>query len=123
MKIKQSHLSMLKKLSNGTKELRSLTHGNDVSQMSGHYERYLQEMQALGLVVQLGDSWSLTNHGREKLQGEKKNVATAKIADWKEREVYRGEDLRDLANRPCAYDAFKLPSLMNGVRVYPKGVV
>lgn len=123
MKIKNNHMTMLKKLSNGGKELRSLTHGNDVSQMSLHYQRYLEEMQALGLVVQLGDTWSLTNAGREKLQGEKKNVATAKIANWKEREVYKGEDLRDLANRPCAYDAFKLPSLMNGVRVYPKGVV
>lgn len=123
MKIKQSHLSMLKKLSNGGKELRSLTHGNDVSQMSGHYERYLQEMQALGLVVQLGDSWSLTNAGREKLQGEKKNVATGKIADWRERPIYDGSDLRDLTNRRFAYDAFKLPSLMNGVRVYPNGVV
>jgi hypothetical protein len=51
-----------------------------------------------------------------------RNAATSANVDWKY-STYTCPELGQTCLRPGAYDAFKLPSLMQGVLVYPREAV
>ena len=56
-----------------------------------------------------------------KPRAREKNEALPPSMDMFERPDYEGKELHDYEGRPGAMDAYRLPSLINGQRVYPKG--
>lgn len=120
MKIKQSHRTTLKRITEPRLE-KQLTEG-DQSQLALHTVNYLHQCQALGLCVKIGDTWSLTNAGREAIKVEK-SAKVDRICAFSVTEKYTGEDLRQLANRRGAYDFLNCPSLIGGKRFYRKDAV
>lgn len=117
MKLKLNHKAILKRITEPRLE-KQLTEG-DQSQLALHTVRYLEECQALGYCVKIGDTWQLTNAGREAIAVQK--VAKVdRICAFSVKERYMGEDLRQLANRRGAYDFLNCPSLIGGKLVYRK---
>ena len=121
--MKQSHKATLKRLANGSRTELELTTG-DFAETAGtlHLLRYLDECQSLGYCVKIGDTWSLTNSGREAIKVEKA-AKIDRICGLSMTEHYKGEDLRQLADRVGAYQFLSCPSLINGNRVYRKDAV
>ena len=76
MKLRNAHKDMLKRLAYGPKSTRSFTHGDTGnSQLSVHFQRYLEEMAQAGLVVVISqhgeDLWHITEHGRKAMEAPK----------------------------------------------------
>lgn len=121
MKIKQSHKAVLKRLAIGPRAEKDLTHGGDLDLGNAalHIVRNLEEAQALGLCVKIGEDWHLTGSGREALdvapvQSVKRICAMSMTA------TYDGKELRQLGNRTHAYDFLDIPSLMHDGLHYRK---
>lgn len=119
--MKQAHKSVLKRLINGPREEKTLTHGGDqdLGNAAIHIVRNLEDAQALGLCVKIGETWYLTNGGREALNV-KAEAKVLRICAMSMTERYDGADLRRLANRPGAYNFIDLPSRMHFGLVYRK---
>lgn len=108
----------------------------------------LQQLQARGLVRQLTpqmqglplpadperarqqaanhSTWELTTHGRQVLRGydADNHPTVARPRDtstWATNRTYTGQELRPFTGRPGAMDAHRLPSLISGKLVPPKG--
>jgi len=120
--MKQNHKSVLKRLINGPRDEKSLTHGGDLDLGNAalHVVRSLNEAQALGYCVKVGEEWMLTNAGKTALKVEKPAFNKTRITSWSVGGVYKGEDLRRLANRPGCYDFLEIPSRMHFGLVYRK---
>lgn len=119
--MKQSHKTVLKRLSNGERTELELTTGEvSATAHAQHTLRYLSEAQQLGFCVKVGDAWTLTNAGRQALNVKPVAKQTAKITSWGMKEYYKGEDLRRLANRAGCYDFLDLPSRMHDGLHYRK---
>lgn len=122
MKLKQNHKAILKRLSNGPRTELEITTGQiDQTAHALHSIRYLNETQALGLCVKIGDAWSLTNDGRKAI-AENSNPAfkNTRICGLSIKETYDGKELRQLGNRNGAYDFLNVPSRMHFGLVYRK---
>jgi hypothetical protein len=119
--MKQNHKSVLKRLINGPRDEKSLTHGGDLDLGNAalHVIRNLEESQALGYCVKVGEEWMLTNAGKTALNVKAEPKQT-RITSWSVGGVYKGEDLRRLANRPGCYEFLNIPSRMHFGLVYRK---
>lgn len=116
--IKNHHKATLKRLVNGSRTENELTTGDmNETQHAKHTVNRLEDCQVLGYCVKIGDEWHLTDAGREVIET-KAEKASKRITSWSVGGVYDGWDLRDLANRPNAYDYRKCPSIINGERVF-----
>ena len=122
--MKQNHKSVLKRLINGPREEKSLTHGGDLDLGNSaiHAVRNLEESQALGLCVKIGEEWMLTQGGKTALNVKAEPKQT-RICGLTMTETYNGAELRQLGNRKNAYDFLNIPSLMHFGRVYRKDAV
>jgi len=121
MKLKQNHKAILKRLSNGPRTELEITTGQiDQTAHALHSIRYLEETQALGLCVKIGDAWSLTNDGRKAIEAKEVEKATKRICGLTMTETYNGAELRQLGNRPGAYSFLNVPSRMHFGLVYRK---
>jgi len=124
MKLKQNHKAILKRLSNGPRTELEITTGQiDQTAHALHSIRYLEETQALGLCVKIGDAWSLTNDGRKAIEAKEVEKATKRICGLTMTERYDGKELRQLGNRPGAYEFLNIPSRMHFGLVYRKDAV
>ena len=121
MELRMPHRNMLKRLENFPTQLKTFTHGDtNNSQMSVHFERYLNELQNWGLVININDVWHITGFGLAALHEKKDRVTPARIASGTTTESYDGKDLRNTCGRKGAYDFLKYPSKIGGTMVYPK---
>jgi hypothetical protein len=122
--MKQNIKATLKKLSAGPRTEKSMTHGDmDLGNTAVHIIRNLNDGQAQGYCVMIGEHWHLTDAGRKAL--DKKPVSTGKdrICAMSTKEKYDGAELRQLGNRPGAYSFLNVPSLMHFGRVYRKDAI
>jgi hypothetical protein len=121
MKLKQNHKAILKRLSNGPRTELEITTGQiDQTAHALHSIRYLEETQALGLCVKIGDAWSLTNDGRKAIETKDVEKATKRICGLTMTEKYDGKELRQLGNRVGAYNFLSVPSRMHDGLHYRK---
>lgn len=122
--MKQNHKSVLKRLINGPRDEKSLTHGGDLDLGNAaiHTVRNLEESQALGLCVKIDEEWMLTQGGKAALNVKAEQKQT-RICAMSTTEKYDGAELRQLGNRKNAYDFLNIPSLMHFGRVYRKDAV
>lgn len=114
--------STLKRLINGPRTEKELTTG-DASETShaNHTIRRLNDAEQQGYCVYVNEAWMLTQSGRDALAKKKETRFTeGRICAGTATGVYDGSDLRQLANRPGAYDALNVPSLYHFGRVYRK---
>lgn len=118
MKLSHGHKSILNRLSKGGRTSKSFTNMDTVtSQLSIHFVRYLDDMQRLGLVVEINDQWHLTQSGREAIHDSREKV---KCPSWVGKGIYEGEELKSRVARRGAYDFLKYPSRMGDLRVFVK---
>jgi hypothetical protein len=122
--MKQNHKSVLKRLINGSRDEKSLTHGGDqdLGNAALHIIRSLNEAQALGLCVKIGEEWMLTQGGKAALNV-KAEPKVQRICGLTMTERYDGKELRQLGNRPGAYNFINIPSRMHFGLVYRKDAV
>jgi len=121
MKLKQNHKAILKRLSNGPRTELEITTGQiDQTAHALHSIRNLNEAQALGLCVKIGDAWSLTNSGRAAIEAKDAEKATKRICAYSMTERYDGKELRQLGNRVGAYNFLNVPSRMHDGLHYRK---
>lgn len=119
MKLKQNHKAILKRLSNGPRTELEITTGQiDQTAHALHSIRNLNEAQALGLCVKIGDAWSLTNDGRKAIEAKEAEKATKRICAYSMTERYDGKELKQLGNRVGAYEFLNIPSRFFDTRVY-----
>lgn len=114
--------STLKRLINGPRTEKELTCG-DAAETShaNHTIRRLNEAEQQGFCVYVNETWQLTNAGRMALEAKKEpKFKEGRICAGTATGTYSGHDLRQLANRPGAYDALNVPSLYHFGRVYRK---
>jgi len=124
MKLKQNHKAILKRLSNGPRTELEITTGQiDQTAHALHSIRNLNEAQAFGLCVKIGDAWSLTNDGRKAIEAKEVEKETKRICAMSTTEKYDGAELRQLGNRNGAYDFLNVPSRMHFGLVYRKDAV
>jgi len=118
MKLSHGHKSLLIRLSGGGRTSKSFTNMDTVnSQLSIHFVRYLADMQRLGLVVEIGDEWHLTQSGREAIHDSREKV---KAPSWVGVGIYEGDELKSRVIRSGAYDFLKYPSRFGDLRVFVK---
>ena len=118
MKLTHGHKSLLQRLSGGGRSAKSFTNMDTVnSQLSIHFVRYLADMQRMGLVVEIGQSWHLTKSGREALQNKAEKVQSP---SWVGSGVYDGAELKSRVARVGAYDFLQYPSRIGDLRVFLK---
>jgi hypothetical protein len=122
--MKQNHKNVLKRLINGPRDEKSLTHGGDLDLGNAaiHTVRNLEESQALGLCVKIGEEWMLTQGGKTALNV-KAEPKVLRICGLTMTERYDGKELRQLGNRPRAYEFLNIPSRMHFGLVYRKDAV
>ena len=108
MKLSHGHKSLLVRLAGGGRTSKSFTNMDTVnSQLSVHFVRYLDDMQRLGLVVEIGEEWHLTQSGREAIHDSRVKV---KAPSWVGVGIYEGDELKSRVSRRGAYDFLKYPS-------------
>lgn len=119
--MKQNHKSVLKRLINGPREEKSLTNGGDLDLGNAalHIVRNLEESQALGYCVKVGEEWMLTQGGKSALNVKSEPKQT-RICALSMTEKYDGHELRQLGNRVGAYDFLNVPSRMHDGLHYRK---
>jgi len=119
MKLSHSQAALLKRLTNGPKDLKMFSHGDTGnSQMSFHYPRYLKEMEEAGYVYEENELWYITKIGSEYLQRQADTTASGqKFTTWKTNDFYDGKELLNSHTRSGCYDFQKHPSLMYGNKV------
>jgi hypothetical protein len=113
--------STLKRLINGPRTEKELTTGSAVeTSHAGHTIRRLYEAQQQGYCISDGETWMLTQAGRNALAEKKVQKITGRICASSTKEAYDGHELKRLSYRPHAYDAFDLPSRYHFGMVYRK---
>lgn len=114
--------STLKRLLNGPRTEKELTTGDAAETAhAGHTIRRLNDGEQQGFCVFIGEHWHLTQSGRDALATKKEpKFKEGRICAGTATGVYDGSDLRRLANRAGAYDAFDLPSRYHFGLVYRK---
>ena len=121
MILKNHHKDLLNRLSYGSRNHKSFTHGDVNSQLSIHYDRYLREMEQHGLVVSIeskGDIvWHITNHGRVAIEGKKFKPSKDRICAGTTVGLYDGKELTRTCLRKGAYDYMDCQSLIGGKMV------
>jgi len=116
MKLSHGHKSLLQRLSGGGRTSKSFTNMDTVnSQLSVHFVRYLADMQRVGLVVEIGGQWHLTQSGRDALRNDKDLV---KAPSWVGTGIYDGAELKSRVARAGAYDFLQYPSRFGDVRKF-----
>lgn len=127
MILKNHHKDLLNRLSYGSRNHKSFTHGDVNSQLSIHYDRYLREMEQHGLVVSIeskGDIvWHITNHGRVAIEGKKFKPSKDRICAGTTVGLYDGKELTRTCFRPGAYDYMDCQSLIGGKMVPFRGAL
>lgn len=127
MILKNHHKDLLNRLSYGSRNHKSFTHGDVNSQLAIHYDRYLREMEQHGLVVSIeskGDIvWHITNHGRVAIEGKKFKPSKDRICAGTTVGLYDGKELTRTCFRPGAYDYMDCPSLIGGKMVPFRGAL
>lgn len=114
--------STLKRLINGPRTEKELTTG-DAAETShaNHTLRRLNEGEQQGYCVYVNDAWHLTEAGRAALATKKEQkFKEGRICAGTANGTYSGMDLRQLANRPNAYQFLDIPSRMHYGLVYRK---
>lgn len=127
MTLRNAYKDLLKRLENGPKTTKHFTHNStDHSHMSVHFERYLFEMERIGLVVAIEKNndilWHISEHGRKALANKPVLTPVRKIVAGTSEGIYDGKELLNTCMRPGAYDFLKYPSKFDQRLVYPKGV-
>ena len=110
--------STLKRLSNGPRTEKELTHA---VANQGAIIRNLYDAQNGGFCIGIGEHWHLTNLGRAALEAKKEpRSKEGRICAGTANGIYAGSDLRRVANRPGCYNFLDVPSLMHYGRIYRK---
>lgn len=122
MKLTLQHHILLNRLTNGPKEIKFFSHGDQNSHLGRHYEKWLPDLALHGYVVEIEDKWHITNAGRKALENKYKPTKT-KISNGTTHELYDGKELSVRVERKGAYDFLKYPSVYSDNRVFPKGAV
>lgn len=125
MKLRQPHRDMLKRLENGPKTTKHFTHNSaEQSHMAVHFERYLFEMERIGLVVAIEKNndilWHISEHGRKALAEKPKLTPPRKLVAGTVEGIYDGRELTMTCHRPGAYDFLSYPSKFNDRLSYPR---
>lgn len=127
MILKNHHKDLLNRLSYGSRNHKSFTHGDVNSQLSIHYDRYLREMEQHGFVVSIeskGDIvWHITNHGRVAIEGKKFKPTKDRICAGTTVGLYDGKELTRTCLRQGAYDYMDCQSLIGGKMVPFRGAL
>lgn len=118
MKLTPRQRQTLLYLDQSPRRLRDFTHGVDVKPSEDFWFSHLQELEAQGLAYRLGDSYHITQYGKD-LINVQPSRATPRVVIGEG--VYKGEELMQ-SHRPGSGDFLKCPSLMNGQRFYRKGM-
>lgn len=120
MHIRIPQMNILKRLEKGPRTLNSFSHNNEGAHLSVHFERYLNELQSGGYVVEIQDLWHITHSGLAALREKVARKAYERISAGTTKELYDGAELRDTCMRPGAYDFLACPSRMGDEFVYRK---
>lgn len=116
MRLKQNHRAALNKLANGPRTEMSLTHGSEgLGNSAIHMVRNLEECQALGYCVKIGDDWRLTNDGRIAINTKKQS--TYNNDSLYDRAIYVPSTFNPELQRPGCMDYKKYPSMVCGALI------
>lgn len=120
MHLRIPQLNILKRLEKGPRTLRSFSHQDENAHLAVHFERYLNELQAGGYVVEIQENWHITHSGLAALREKVARKAYERITAGTTQGTYDGSDLRNTCMRPGAYDFLACPSRMGDDFVYRK---
>ena len=120
MLLRAHHLNILKRLEKGPRTLRSFSHQDENAHLAVHFERYLNELQSGGYVVEIQDLWHITHSGLAALREKVAKKAYERISAGTTKETYDGGDLKNKCMRPGAYQFLTCPSRMGDNFVYRK---
>ena len=123
MELKQSHVTLLKRLEHSSCSLKDFTHATQaVGNQGYHFEKYLSDLENYGYAVLIGDYYHITGFGVAKLEEKRMAVkpVKTKISAGTTTELYDGADLKQSCWRTGAYDFLKYPSKFGEYLVYPR---
>ena len=120
MHLRIPQLNILKRLEKGPRTLRSFSHQDENAHLAVHFERYLNELQAGGYVVEIQENWHITHSGLAALREKVAKKAYERISAGTSKGIYDGAELRNNSVRPGAYDFLAWPSRMGDDFVYRK---
>ena len=120
MHLRIPQLNILKRLEKGPRTLRSFSHQDENAHLAVHFERYLNEMQSAGYVVEIQDNWHITHSGLAALRQKAAKKSYERISAGTTEGTYDGAELRNTCMRPGAYDFLACPSRMGDDFVYRK---
>ena len=120
MHLRIPQLNILKRLEKGPRTLRSFSHQDENAHLAVHFERYLNELQAGGFVVEIQEHWHITHSGLAALREKVARKSYERISAGTTQGTYDGADLRNTCMRPGAYDFLACPSRMGDDFVYRK---
>jgi hypothetical protein len=125
MELKQSHISLMKRLEHSSCSLHDFTHATQaVGNQVYHFEKYLSDLENYGYVILIGDYYHLTGFGAAKLEEKRyPRPRATKISAGTTTEIYDGADLKQSCMRRGAYEFLKYPSKFGEYLVYPKQYV
>ena len=121
MELKFAHKNILKRLEHSSCSVKDFTHSTlAVGNQGFHYERYFNDLERMGYVVQIGDYYHITGFGVAKLAEKRVAVKATKVSAGTTTEIYDGADLRMNCNRSGCYDFLKYPSKLGENFVLPR---
>jgi hypothetical protein len=118
MHLRIPQLNILKRLEKGPRTLRSFSHQDENAHLAVHFERYLNELQSAGFVVEIQENWHITHSGLAALREKVARKAYERIATGTATGTYDGAELRNNSVRPGAYQFLQYPSRFGDNFVY-----
>ena len=120
MHLRIPQLNILKRLEKGPRTLRSFSHQDENAHLAVHFERYLNELQAGGYVVEIQENWHITHSGLAALREKVARKSYERISAGTTTGTYDGAELRNTCMRPGAYDFLAWPSRFGDNFMYRK---